>query len=245
MRDQHDDAASMPVAVRALASIMLSDGSRTAVLQRTCEAATAIIPGVEEASVTILGDRPRTVASTGTMATQADEAQYRIGHGPCLEAAHEGRPVLVTDLGEEQRWPVYAREALESGVRASLSVPLEFGGETAGALNLYASRADAFDATMVDTAFDLAHYAGVVATVSDERDRAVKLAEELQQAMQSRAVIEQAKGILMRDRGCTAEEAFHALVRLSQESHQKLRVVATRVVDQATAKGTGADSTSS
>jgi GAF domain-containing protein len=224
----------MPVAVRALASIMLGDGSREAVLQKTCEAATAVISGADEASVTLLADSPHTVASTGSMATQADEAQYRAGQGPCLEAAHEGRPVIVADLGQEQRWPSYAAAALASGVSASLSVPLEIRGAPAGALNIYARRADAFDAAMVDTAFDLAHYAGIVATVSDERDRAVKLAEEMQQAMQSRAIIEQAKGILMRESGGSSEDAFQLLVRLSQESHQKLRDVAQRLVDQVT-----------
>jgi AmiR/NasT family two-component response regulator len=62
------------------------------------------------------------------------------------------------------------------------------------------------------------------------------LADQMKQAMATRAVIEQAKGIIMRDRGCTADDAFDALVKLSQEAHVKLREVAQRLVDQTTHK---------
>jgi AmiR/NasT family two-component response regulator len=63
-----------------------------------------------------------------------------------------------------------------------------------------------------------------------------QMAEQLQSAMQSRAVIEQAKGILMGDRRCDAEQAFNILVKLSQDSNRKLREVAQAVVDQATGR---------
>lgn len=233
MRDRHDDLSAMPVAMRALASIMLGDGSRTAVLSRTCDATKALISGADEVSVTVLEAEPRTVASSGEMALHADQAQYRLDEGPCLDAARGGRPVLVKDLPTESRWPAYGPEALEAGVRASLSVPLGVGETAAGALNIYARRVDAFDEDVVDVAFDLAHYASIVVAAADERDRALQLAEQMQAAMESRAVIEQAKGILMRDRGCNAEEAFAALVRRSQAAHLKLREVAQQLVDEA------------
>jgi GAF domain-containing protein len=144
--------------------------------------------------------------------------------------------VLVPDLGTEERWRAYSPAALDAGVRASLSVPLDVDGNAAGALNIYARRPAAFDAELVDAAFGLAHYTGIVATATDERNRALTLAEQLQPAMESRAVIEQAKGILMAQQRCGPDEAFAKLVRLSQDSHRKLREIAQMLVAQVAAQ---------
>jgi GAF domain-containing protein len=233
MRDRHDEAVGMPAAVRALAGIMLGDAHPDAVLRRACDATKAVIVGADDVSVTLIeNDVPRTAAAIGDLALTADQLQYEAGEGPCLEAARAGAPMLVTDITAEGRWPAYTTAALDVGVRGSLSVPLEVDASVVGALNIYARRAAAFDDDIVDVAYDLAHYTGIVATATDEWNRATTLANQMQQAMESRAVIEQAKGILMAQRRCSPEEAFEVLVRLSQESHRKLRDVARLMVDQ-------------
>lgn len=232
MRDIHDDAVGMSAAVRALAGVMLGDSQQEAVFRRACEATKALIAGADAVSVTLLdGGEPRTAAATAELALHGDRLQYDSDEGPCLDAARNGSPVLVRDLRAEKRWPRYASAALEAGVRGSLSVPLEVESAVVGAVNIYTSEPDAFDENVVEVAYDLAHYAGVVATATDELNRATTLAQQLQRAMESRAVIEQAKGILMAQRRCNAEAAFQVLVRLSQDSHRKLRDVAQLLVE--------------
>ncbi|MFL6136215.1 MAG: ANTAR domain-containing protein [Frankiaceae bacterium] len=232
MRDQQDDSLAMPEALRALASIVLGDMTLHAVLQRTCDVTAASVPGAQEVSVTLIeGDGPRTAAFSGERALAVDESQYAAGHGPCLDAARLRELILVEDLRGETRWPDYVPAALEAGVRASLSVPLQVDDGVIGALNIYSPEPRAFASDGINVALDLARYAGIVLTNADHFYRATTLAEQMRHAMQSRAVIEQAKGILMAQRQCSADEAFDILVRLSQQSHRKLREVAQALVD--------------
>ena len=233
MRDRPGGPVSTPATLRALAGIVAGEATQDAVLRRTCDVTRNVIEGAASVSVTLLdSDQPRTAAATDDLALQADAAQYDNNGGPCLEAARGVEAVLVPDMADESRWPGYVAAA-PLDVRASLSVPLGAESGVVGALNIYSTAADAFDAETVDVAVELAQYAGIVATTADQYDRATKLVDQMQRAMESRAVIEQAKGILMAQRHCSADEAFEVLVRLSQETHRKLRELAEALVAQA------------
>jgi len=105
------------------------------------------------------------------------------------------------------------------------------------ALNLYAVAPDAFGDEARDLAGAFAAYAGVAVANMHLYDGAKQLAEHMQTAMRSRAVIDQAKAILMAQRHCTAEEAFDVLIGLSQSSHRKLREVAQALVDATSGRG--------
>ena len=169
----------------------------------------------------------------GTLFTlQADMAQYDNDAGPCLDAVRGVTTVLVPDMAAESRWPGYVAAATPLGVRASMSVPLGVEDGVVGALNIYATAPGAFDDEAVDLAVELAQYAGIVATAADQYNRATAVVDQMQRAMESRAVIEQAKGILMAQRHSSADEAFEVLVRLSQETHRKLRELAETLVAQ-------------
>ncbi len=109
--------------------------------------------------------------------------------------------------------------------------------EVTAALNIYSTDEHAFDDAAAEIASTFAAYAGVALTNMHLHQAQGKVAEQLQTAMHSRAVIEQAKGIVMGDRRCTAEQAFDILVDLSQTSNRKLRDVAQALVDQATQQG--------
>lgn len=233
MRDRAGGAISTPATLRALAGIIAGDSSQDAVLQRTCDVTRTVIEGAASVSVTVLdSDQPRTAAASDDLALRADLAQYDSDSGPCLEAVRGVQTVLVPDMAGESRWPGYVEKATPLGVRASLSVPLGVENDVVGALNIYATAPHAFDEDAVDLAVELGQYAGVVATTADQYNRATTLAEQMQRAMESRAVIEQAKGILMAQRHCSADEAFEVLVRLSQETHRKLRDLAEALVSQ-------------
>jgi len=233
MRDRPGAPISMPAALRALAGIIVGDSSQAAVLQRTCDVTKTVISTAVSVSVTMLdGAKPRTAASSDELALRADLVQYRTGAGPCLDALREAKPILVPDMDGESRWPAYVARTVRLGVRGSLSVPLPMQDRVVGALNIYADAPAAFDDEVIDFAVELAGYAGVVATAADHYNRATTVAEQMQRAMESRAVIEQAKGILMAQRHCTSDEAFEVLVRRSQEAHRKLRELAEALVAQ-------------
>lgn len=235
----HDTSAegqiNLPSAITQLATIVL--GATTSiheVLQRSTEVAKATIPGVHEVSVTMGDEQPKTVASSGDFAVEVDERQYAADAGPCLEALRGGEIVFVDDLLSETRWPVYTQGAIELGVGSSLSVPLQTGGRTVGAFNAYSLQRHGIDAEARDTAEKLAAYAAVVVNNAALYFDASSRADQMAEAMRSRAVIEQAKGLLMGSRYCDADEAFDVLVGLSQTSHRKLHDVAQRVVEEMT-----------
>jgi GAF domain-containing protein len=237
MGEAHDELAAMPAALRALVGIMLGDLARDSVLERVCEMTRSVLPTADDVSVTLVDrDAPRTAASTGPLATRGDETQYEFGEGPCLQALRSGAPVVADDVSSgavTERWPRYAPRAAAAGISSSVSVPLEADGSL-GALNVYSTRPAAFDAVAIEVAAEIARYAGVVINAAVQVQRAQSLADQLQQALESRAVIEQAKGILMAQHHCDSDEAFERLVRLSQEMHVKLREVAVALVDQTT-----------
>jgi GAF domain-containing protein len=218
-----------------LGRIVLGEEPLEQVLQRIVHIASRVLPRRVEASITLISDdRPVTAAFTGE-ALALDERQYDVGSGPCLHAAHSGIVVSVGDMTADGRWPEYASAASDRGVLSSLSVPLPLARRVpAGALNFYASELEAFSEDVVELARTFAGQAAVAIANAELFHATAALAEQMQQAMASRAVIEQAKGILMRDRRCGADDAFDVLVRLSQESHRKLRDVAQRIVDDVT-----------
>jgi transcriptional regulator with GAF, ATPase, and Fis domain len=140
--------------------------------------------------------------------------------------------VSVT-LRRETRWPDLAKRALDAGCRSSLSIGLPVRERVTGALNIYATEPDAFDEDAVTLAQTFAGYAAVAVANAYLYDTTATLAQHMQKAMESRAVIEQAKGIIMAERRCTADEAFQMLTKVSQDANRKLRDVAAALVDRA------------
>lgn len=112
------------------------------------------VPGCTSASVTLLQEAGSviTLVTTDERARVVDEAQYHRGDGPCLTAMREQHPNEVTDYRTDPRWPAIADQALEVGLRSTLSVPLVSEGRTIGGLNLYGSKAAAFDETSLQAA---------------------------------------------------------------------------------------------
>jgi GAF domain-containing protein len=204
------------------------------VLDHAVRVAQRTIPGAAEVSITMQNGQPTTVAASGKFAVVADEQQYDTDQGPCLQALRRGEPVAVDDQSTESRWPQYSARAVEAGVGSSYSAPLIAGGQTIGAFNSYALTPQAFDDEAKATADKLAAYAGAVLNNAALYFNASSRAGQMEQAMRSRAVIEQAKGILMGARRCDADEAFAILVGLSQHSHRKLHDVARALVDEST-----------
>jgi GAF domain-containing protein len=219
-------------ALGELARIDLGLHDLHGVLTRVADLAKRTIPGADEVSVTLVqGGHAHTAAYTNELALDLDERQYDAGEGPCLTAAAEASVVPVPDLRAEERWPEYAGRAVERGVLSSLSTGLPMQRAITGGLNLYALKANAFDDDAIEIARTFASYAAVALANAELYASTAALAQQMQEAMKSRAVIEQAKGILMSQLRCSADGAFDVLTRHSQNSNRKLRDIAQGVVD--------------
>ncbi|EXG79232.1 GAF and ANTAR domain-containing protein [Cryptosporangium arvum] len=181
------------------------------------------IAAATEVSVTVVArNQATTVAHAGDRALALDQGQYRAGYGPCLDAARSGQVVVVTDMANEKRWPAYTPSAHEQGARSSLSIPLPVQHHTVGGLNLYATSLDAFDERAVELALAFAGYAAVALANAYRHTATAQLIEDMRAAMHSRAVIEQAKGILIARHGGTLEAALGQLTLTSQYADRTL-----------------------
>ena len=215
-----------------IAKSLLSQHSVEGTLQRIAELAVETIDGCDYAGMTIVqGKKVSTPASTTNVPTDVDAIQIETGEGPCLDAIRDHQMFQTDDLLEEERWPKFARRAVEeTGVRSMLSFRLFVAEDTLGALNLYSKRTAAFDDDdrVVGSVF-AAHASVALSTAQHE--------QQMADALQSRDTIGQAKGILMARQGVTADQAFDMLRRGSQRLNIKLRELAQKVTEGDTASG--------
>jgi GAF domain-containing protein len=156
--------------------------------------------------------------------------QYERGYGPCVDAGRAGQMLLIDDMRSDQRWPDYAQQVAAQGVLSSLSVPLPFQGATIGALNTYAGRPNLFDDHDVELAEEVAAWVAVAVGNAEATARTSEDLAQLRTVMTSRALIEQAKGILMERHTIKEDEAFTILTHASQRTNTKLRDVAAELV---------------
>jgi len=173
---------------------------------------------------------PDAIATESEFAQAVDGAQFEAGEGPCVDAYNIGEMTISQRVGQDPRWPVFGPKAAGVGLLSALALPLQQGTETIGVVNLYASREDAFDARDIHIAGLFAAAVGAVVQDVRERDSLRKLGQQLEEALKSRAQIDQAKGIIMARHGCSADEAFARLVTVSRNTNTKLNDLSSRLV---------------
>jgi GAF domain-containing protein len=190
------------------------------------------VPSADWVSLTVGSPaEPKLLASDSTEAQEFDGMQMRAQEGPCWEAYASRVTVLTGDVTADPRWPALTRLAGAGSVRSVLALPVLEGSEITGVLNVYAGEPDAFGiggrrlGEVVAAAVT-----GVLQRIA-ERTALQELVANLEAALASRAVIDQAKGILMARLGVDADEAFTRLVRLSNKLNVKLRELAHLVVE--------------
>ena len=234
-----EQIAEIAGAVEELTAVLARTTNKETILQAVAEQVVSVVPGADMASITVLGDGgPYTAASTDPRAWGVDDAQYAENDGPCLRAARTGALVRIEVSTAAELWPTFAAVAREAEVGSFLAAPLTVDRHAAGAVNLFSFGTHGFQE--IDAQF-LRLYT-VVAQAAIHSVGQVRLAEEVEQlrsAMATRAVIEQAKGILMAVRGLTDDQAFQALVSQSQRDNVKLRVLARRFVAMASGGAAG------
>ena len=222
-----------------LAGLVLSEPDVDAALTRVTQVAVAVVATCDGASLTMRSAGvPDAPAASDAWALSLDELQFEEQEGPCLNCLREGSVMRSRDLARDERFPAYGPRAAERGARSALSVPLAADGRTVGALNLYSRQVDAFDRDALAVAELLAAHAALAVQAATAYYSSRDLADQMRSAMQSRALIEQAKGVLVAQEQVTPERAFELLVARSQHANRKLRDVAAAVVERA---GRGAD----
>ncbi|GGB78321.1 hypothetical protein N798_03125 [Knoellia flava TL1] len=215
-------------------------------LTRVVHAVRRHVTGCDEVGVTMLVDgRPSTAAYTTVTTLEVDAVQYQLDEGPCLEAARERTEVVATigaggDRGDATlRWPHFAEAVRRDGIQSLMALPLLSGAECVGALNLYSQTPHAFDDFEASVARVAAARAADAIVAVTELDGARRLAGQLEQAMASRAVIEQAKGVLMALRGIDEHEAFDWLRATSQTRNVRVKTLSEQVVAGVRSRGEG------
>jgi GAF domain-containing protein len=213
----------------AIARELFNEPDMQHTLQRVVDAAAENLDGEVWASVSLVKQRREveTPASSDDRAARADQLQYDLEEGPCLDAIWEQETFQIDDMTADGHYPRWSRAvAEETGIRSSLSLQLFTAAEqnSLGALNVYSPQPRAFDA---DTRAEALAFAAQAAVAL----RSAQTEADLRSGMATRTLIGQAQGILMERLKLTPDQAFAVLSRVSQERNEKLREVARRLVD--------------
>ena len=216
--------------VSGLYQILLSDETVDGFLQRIAELTVDHVPACDTCSVSLREEGGvDTRAASDAVAERVDAHQYSSGEGPCLTAIDTGQTVKIGLMDEDDRWPRFGPLAQSEGVVSTYSVPLKVEDRTVGALNIY-SLSQPFEAGDEAVGEAFAAHASVGVSNAGAYYRTVELGRQLEEALRSRDVIGQAKGIVMERERVTAERAFDMLRTVAQEKNMELRQVAELVV---------------
>jgi transcriptional regulator with GAF, ATPase, and Fis domain len=233
MEEADDRAALLAQAFAELAGA-LADGYDVAELLDRLLRHCVDLLAVDAAGLVLAdaSDALQVMAATTGPARFLEVLQLHAESGPCLECYHTGRPVQVDDLrADGDRWPALARNARDGGYRAVHAVPLKFQQQTLGAMNLFNIEPGCLGATDQKIAGALAEVATVAILGQRSIRRSGEVAEQLQTALDSRVIIEQAKGMLAQQGGLPMPTAFAVLRQHARRNNQRVTDAARAVVD--------------
>lgn len=230
-----DSTEALAKSLHALSGFLVGEETPRAALLRIAQLGEAAVPGAEATGLTLVDEngRAQTAVFTSEKAPEVDQVQYDEGDGPCLHAYQQRVPVRIDSNHTDSRWPSFSAQAADRGVLSSLSIPLMIEDRPLGAINFYGFVEGAFSEADEGVASGFAAQAAIVVANAQAYWGAHARSLNLDEAMRSRAVIEQAKGIIMARSGMSPEGAFDVLVRASQQENRKLRAIAAELVDRA------------
>jgi GAF domain-containing protein len=231
---EHSDEALI-----ALASILVAEQSLDQTLRQVLELACAALPGGDEGGITLLeAEGPRTPVATSVAALRVDTSQYDAASGgPCLDAYRRQQILRIDSTATDRRWPAFSATAAAAGLASTLSIPLVVGGDGLGALNLYCRHENGFTVADERLAARLGTCASIALGNARLYWRAASLAGQLEAAVSTRGAIDQAKGILIAQRGCSADEALHLLAAVAQRHRLTVLDVADDLVRRTSSGG--------
>ncbi|MDQ3538493.1 MAG: GAF and ANTAR domain-containing protein [Actinomycetota bacterium] len=225
------DEAKLGAVLTQFAHALVGSYKVADMLEELCDHVCDVLP-VDGAGVMLADEHDvlRFVAASDETVRDIEDLQIELGEGPCLHAYSSGEQVVVPDLTDTERFPAFGAGALESGLRAVYSFPMRIGDDHVGALNLYRSRPGALETGEIEAGQVLADIATVYILNARQVERSTQRSEQLQHALESRVIIEQAKGMLAEQHQIPVTEAFQRLRRYARSNSRKLHDVAEAVV---------------
>jgi GAF domain-containing protein len=202
------------------------------VLHDLAERATAVV-GADSAGVSLQhAGHLRFVTALDERSSHLERVQENGQAGPCVDALRAGKAVAVHDLDEAERgWAAYGQAAREAGIAACAGIPMLLNGQKIGTLNIYSNTRRDWSEEDLDAARVLADIATSYVINASKLAQQRRISEQLQEALASRIIIEQAKGVLAAERGISIDEAFQCLRRHARSHRAPLRTVAEAVVN--------------
>ena len=200
-------------------------------LQRLTSLGVQLIPGGTAAAVTVAVPKGAlTFASSDSRLDDLHRLQFEGSEGPVVETLLHNEPRRIDDTAGEPRWPAFCRSAARAGFRSCLALPLRTDRQPAGAVALYGEDPGVFRGAAHDIALLFAAQGGTAVRNAALYRACRRMVDNLHAGLESRAIIEQAKGILHAELGVTPAEAFRLLSRHSQNTNQRVRIIAARLV---------------
>jgi len=214
------------------AATLVKDFTVSDVLHDLAERATAVV-GADSAGVSLQRDgHLRFATALDERCSRLERVQESEQAGPCVDALQAGKVVAVADLAAAvPGWGAYGRAARDAGIAAIAGIPMRLDGQKIGTLNLYSTTRREWSEDDLDAARVLADIATSYVINASKLAQQRRLSEQLQEALDSRVVIEQAKGILANERGISVDDAFELLRRHARSYRTSLRSVAEAVVN--------------
>jgi GAF domain-containing protein len=224
-------AAGLERALAQLAELRTSPVSVEEALGRVADSADALF-GVGGTTLMVV-DRDqvlRNLAAAQGGAALLEELQADLGEGPCVDAFDEKGPVWSDDLGREDRWPAFSPAAAEGGLLAVLASPIPYSEQAVGVVAVFGSEPHAWTEAEREAIVAFTDLVALLILNAMEAEARGRLAGELQGALDSRVVIEQAKGVLVGRHGITPRQAFERLRGAARDQRRPLSQVAGLVV---------------
>jgi GAF domain-containing protein len=214
-----------------MAELLLSEEDSSDVsLRQLAELSLELIPGSAAAGVVVAGDNSWAYSASEACIAQLHRLQLETGAGPVAETLRFGEARRIDDTADEERWPEVCSAMTAESLRSCLILPLRTDREPGGALALYARERGSFAGAGHDVALLFAAQGGVAMRNASMYKNCRRLVDNLRVALESRAVIEQAKGILVAEYGFEPEAAFKRLSALSQNTNRKVKDIAADLV---------------
>lgn len=234
------DDVDLTSGLRGLSAMVSAGRDLEAVLREVAKFAGEAIPGVDGSGVGVTLIKPvgatmgvQAWAATTALVHEIDVMQYDVlKEGPCISCMQTRRAVVSGSLGGDDRWRRFGTRVARLGVASALALPLLIDGQVVGSINVYARDKDVFGEHAVRLGSAFAQAAAVSVYNTQLLVAAQQRAENLERALTSRQVIDQAIGILRSRTGGTAEDAFNRMKKISQSENTKLALVAERIVEE-------------
>ncbi|WP_127130287.1 GAF and ANTAR domain-containing protein [Georgenia sp. SYP-B2076] len=228
-------ADELAVVFARMSGLLLSQETVGSALRLVTSLAADTIPGTVGAGISLMDQHGRrtTTAASDAVVERADDLQYELGEGPCLQTWADRATCRVDELATESRWPRWCRAAAALGLHSVLSAPMVAGDVALGAIKVYSFHPGAYDPRSEHLLAMFGAQAAVLVANVQSYENARRLTDDLKDALRSRDTISVAMGIVMARDGIDEDAAFATLIGMSQRERKSVRDVA-----QSLARGT-------